>query len=162
VNQWPHQNECDKFYGDPRGKDGQPSLKWEALNLVRLTPPFQMTYAGKPIKTIRIHKKCHDSLARILAAIASAADHMPNVLSQWGVNIFGGSYNYRLMRGGSRLSMHSYGCAIDLDPERNAMGDRTPHFATCKEVLRAFEAEGWVWLGATSVHDAMHFQAARL
>jgi hypothetical protein len=160
---WPTQAEADHFYGNPRGADpAHPSAAWESKNLVRIEPPFQMTYAGRPIKTIKIHRLCADSLARVLSDIAHAASHMPNVLSQWGVTIFGGTYNYRLMRGGNRLSMHSYGCAIDLDPERNSMGDRTPHFASCPEVLEAFRKEGWVWLGPTSAHDGMHFQAARL
>ncbi len=157
---WPRLSELDAFYGNPRGKNGNPSLKWESANLVRLTPPWQMTYAGKPIQSIRVHRKCHDSLARVFGAIAEAADHMPQVLARWGVTVFGGTYNYRLIRGSaSRLSNHAYGAAIDLDPERNAMGDRTPHFATCKEVLAAFEAEGWAWLGKTSVHDGMHWEA---
>jgi hypothetical protein len=123
-----------------------------------------MTYAGKPIKTFRIHKKCHDSLARIFATIAQKADHMSNVLDRWGVTVFGGSYNYRLIRGSaSHLSMHSYGCALDLDPERNAMGDKTPNFALAKEVLDAFAYEGWVWGGTwTGRPDAMHWQAARV
>lgn len=161
---WPTQSGCDAFYGDPRGKDGHASAAWEAKNLVRIIPPWQMTYMGKPMtKGFRIHRLCHDSLSRVFSQIADAANHMPNVLKQWGVDVFGGSYNYRLMRGSSsRISMHSYGCAIDLDPERNVMGTRAPdHFATIKPVLAAFQAEGWDWLGDNSVSDGMHWQAAR-
>ena len=164
MNQWPLQSECNKFYGDPRGPGGHASPKWEANNLVKFIPPWQMYYAGKPLQYFRIHKKCHDSLARIFGTIAAKADHMPQVLNRWGVTVFGGSYNYRLIRGSSsRLSMHAYGCSIDLDPERNAMGDKTPNFALCKEVLDAFAYEGWVWGGHwTGRPDAMHWQAARV
>ena len=161
MNVWPKQSECDAFYGNPRGKHG-PSVAWESANLVRLTPPWQMTYAGKPIKSIRVHRKCVDSLARVFASIAKAASFKQDVLDRWGVSEFGGTYNYRLIRGSTRLSMHAYGCAIDLDPTGNALGDKTPEFKDREAVRSAFAAEGWVWGGNWSRPDGMHWQAARI
>jgi hypothetical protein len=123
-----------------------------------------MTFAGKPIKTIQIHKKCADSLSRILAAIWEASGHDQKRVNEWGASIFGGSYVYRLMRGGSSLSTHAHGCAIDLDPARNGFHDTTPHFATAHEIVKAFENEGWSWGGRWQGRacDGMHFQAARV
>lgn len=159
---WPKQSQCDAYYGNPRGpRDASKvSQTWEAANLTTIKPPFRMTYDGKPISTIRIHKRCADSLLRVLNAIWIAAGRDQSVVDAWGVSIYGGAFNYRLMRGAGALSMHSYGCAIDLDPARNGFGDKTPHFATVPEVLKAFADEGWTWGGKWSKPDGMHWQAA--
>ncbi len=165
MTEWPLQSECDRFYGDPRAPGGDaPAVAWEMANLVRVRPPFRMTYAGTPISGIRIHKKCAESLSRILAKIWTAAARDQAVLDRWGASTYAGAYNFRLMRGGDRLSMHSWGCAIDLDPVRNGMGDTTPNFAKVPQVVKAFEDEGWVWGGRWTGKscDGMHFQAARL
>ena len=163
VNPWPLVKDRDAFYGNPRGRNGQPSLKWESQNLVRLTPPFQMYYDHKPIKSIRIHRKIFDALGRIFATCWEKSGRQQKVIDEWGLSVFGGSYNYRLIRGSaSNLSNHSYGAAIDLDPERNAMHDKTPHFALCKEVLDAFEYEYAYW--GNNFHgrpDAMHWEFVR-
>jgi hypothetical protein len=84
------------------------------------------------------------------------------------VSIFGGVVQYRLMRGGDQLSIHSYGAAIDLDPGRNALHNQTPRFAKFEEVLKAFADEGWTWGGDWNGNgssaderrpDGMHWQA---
>ncbi len=153
---WPTQAEADGFYGNPRGTNGNASAVWEANNLVSITPPFQMHYAQRPIQHFKIHRKCADSLSHVLASIWNAAGCDQSKVDRWGVSTFGGSYNFRLMRNSTALSMHSYACAIDLAPQRFPMGRATPGFTP--EVLAAFAAEGWVNLP----HDRMHFQAARV
>jgi hypothetical protein len=125
-------------------------------NLTPITPPFAMTYAGQPLSHFLIHRQCVASLTRILEAIWDAAQHDQKCVDDWGVSIFGGSFNFRLKRGSNTLSMHAYGCAIDLAPERFPMGRTRPTF--CGEVLKAFAEEGWINLP----RDRMHFQAARL
>jgi D-alanyl-D-alanine carboxypeptidase len=156
MQSWPTQAEADGFYGNPRGRNGKASKNWEATNLVAITPPFQLHFAGSIIRQFKIHRKCAASLGRVFDAIWQAAGHDQKKIEQWGVSTFGGSYNFRLMRGSNRLSMHSYGCAIDLAPDRFPMGRKLPCFAP--EVLAAFDAEGWVNLP----RDRMHFQAARV
>jgi len=168
MSNWPTQAAVlsnKSVYGDPRGRDRtKMSPAWEAANIVYITPPFRMTYAGQPVKRIRVHKHCAASLSRVfdnlLAAARKADPKAPQkVLDHWGVSIFGGVVMYRLMRGGASLSIHSYGAAIDLDPARNSLGDSTPRFAQFPEVLAAFAAEGWQWGGRWSRPDGMHFQA---
>lgn len=176
---WPTQQEVlsnKSVYGDPRGPDRtRMSLKWERENITTITPPFRMTYAGKPIKRIRVHKYCAESLLRVLRdLLASAAKINPKnpqaVLDEAGVSIFGGVVQYRLMRGSNALSIHSYGAAIDLDPARNSLYDRTPNFANYPWVLEAFRKEGWRWGGDWNGNgssaderraDGMHWQATR-
>lgn len=168
MTTWPSQADVlsnRSPYGDPRGKDRtRMSPAWEAANITTITPPFRMTYAGTPIKRIRVHRHCAASLGRVLQNLLVAAKaHEPGnpqkLLDHWGVSIFGGVVMYRLMRGGSRLSIHSYGAAIDLDPANNSLGDSTPRFANFPEVLKAFAAEGWIWGGTWSRADGMHWQA---
>ena len=176
---WPTQAEIlsnKSVYGNPRGKD--PALmspSWEAENIVRITPPFAMRYAGAPVKSIRVHRHCANSLLRVfnnlLAAAKAENPKSPQaVLDHWGVSVFGGVVQYRLMRGLNTLSLHGYGAAIDLDPARNGLADRTPRFAEFPPVLKAFADEGWRWggdwngNGLTSDErrcDGMHWQASR-
>ena len=156
MTDWPLQAEADGFYGNPRGRNGKASPTWESGNLVAITPPFAMHFAGKPVTRIAAHRKCAESLTRVFNAIWNAAGKDQATLDTWGVSTFGGSYNFRLKRNSTTLSMHAYGCAIDLAPERFPMGRSEPCF--CSPVLQAFADEGWVNLA----HDRMHFQAARL
>lgn len=163
---WPKQSECDAFYGNPRNRadPAKPSDAWEAANLVYVKAPFDMRYEGTLLKKgVRIHKNCADSLKRVFDAIWKAAGQSQAKIDAWGVSIYGGGYTYKLMKSGKALSMHSWGCAIDLDPERNGYKDTTPNFANIPEVVAAFDAEGWEWGGRwKDPCDGMHFQAARV
>jgi hypothetical protein len=160
---WPTQAECDAFYGNPRGPNGKPSAAWVKANLTTIPAPYRMTFDGRPVTRIQIHRKCADSLSRVLAGIWTASGHNQARIEEWGADKFGGTFNYRLMRGLDRLSMHSYGCAIDIDPARNGLGNPRGHLLDCPLVVAAFLAEGWVWGGHWQTRpDAMHFQAARI
>lgn len=154
---WPSQSNVSSFYGKPDG-----TATWEAANLVSIIPPFRVTYDGKPVRSIRIHRKCAASLRRVYASIWEAYDHDQTALDETGFTKFGGSYNFRKKRGGNSLSMHSYGCAVDHDPAANAMGNPSPSFATHPLILAAFAREGWEWGGdwTGKSRDGMHWQAA--
>lgn len=156
MPQWPRQSQASSFYGNPRGVGGRASPTWEAKNLTTIKPPFRMTYAAHPIGSITIHRACAESLTRVLTDIWKRAGENQATVDEWGASIFGGTYNFRLKRGSSTLSMHAFGCAIDLAPERFPMGRTKPTF--CADVLEAFAAEGWVNLPK----DRMHFQAAAI
>jgi hypothetical protein len=153
---WPLQKDCDTFYGNPRGAAGKPSAAWESANLVLVKCPWVLRYDGTPVKGLRVHKKCAESLKRVLAAIWDRLGHSQAEIDRIGMSIYGGGYNFRKMRGGSALSMHSWGCALDFDPARNGMGDTTPNMDL--RVVEEFEREGWEWGGHWK--DGMHFQAA--
>lgn len=167
---WPKQSECREFYGNPVNKRDPSKVapQWEAQNLVVVASPWRMVTSWRdekgvrrPVKGVRVHRKCAESLARVFAAIWQASGQDQAKIEQWGCHLLGGGFTYRAKRGGSSLSMHAYGCAIDLDPDRNGMGDTTPNFANIREVLNAFASEGWEWGGDWSSPDGMHWQAAR-
>lgn len=159
MTTWPLQKDCAAYYGDPRGKDGGASAAWERSNLVTVKCPWVLRYDGKPVSGIRIHRKCADSLARVLDDIWQRCGRSQAEIDRIGMSTYGGSYNFRNKRGASSLSMHAYGCAVDFDPARNALGNHKP--AMDRRVIEAFEREGWEWGGHWSRPDGMHFQAAR-
>lgn len=147
MSAWPLQKDCDAFYGNPRGVNGNANVSWERDHLTSITPPFKITYAGNPVHSIRIHRRCAMSLLRVLGAIWDAYGHDQKKLDEAGISIFGGSYNFRLKRGQNTLSMHAYGCAVDFDPARNGFHNRHPHFTADCPIVKAFKAEGWTWGG---------------
>jgi len=163
--QWPHQSQVRSFYGDPDpDRDGFPNRTWEDQNLVLLTPPYRMVLAWDTsvrLRRIRVHRKCEDSLLRILTNIAGHFGSEQAIEAN-GMHLFGGCYNFRTMRGGTSLSMHSYACAIDLDPERNPLGKahNEKQGMMPMAVVKIFEAEGWTWGGKWKRADCQHFQAA--
>lgn len=163
MNAWPKQSEMTAFYGNPdANKDGKPDPAWEAANIVFIAPPYQLFYDGKPVTRIRCHRLVADSLSRILTRIGKeiGADD----IKRYGLDQFGGVYEFRVKRSGTTLSTHALAAAIDLAPALNPFkvkyGSR-PNMMP-QAVVKIFEAEGWVWGGLWSNGDGMHFQAARI
>jgi len=83
-------------------------------------------------------------------------------LEELGINIFGGCYNYRKMRGGDKLSMHSWGLAIDLNPVENGLRTKWKYAQFSqpeyKPMIDIFYANGFINLGLEHNFDAMHFE----
>lgn len=152
VNPWPTQDEVSliRFYG----KHGDES------NLVSFEFPFPMFYDGKRVLKSRCHKKVKDSLLRILGEIGNRWGNNRGILEE--AEDYGGIYNYRKMRNGSRISTHAWGIAIDLDADDNGNLVPWPVVADMPlEIMEAFAREGWLSAGAFWGRDAMHFQATR-
>lgn len=152
---WPRQADVPAFFGAV----GQ--------NQTSIEIPFDMWLAwdkGTRIKKITVHKRVAESAERAFQKIASSysAAERKNI----GIDLFGGSLNVRKMRGGSSYSMHSWGIAIDFDPERNQLkwGRDKARLAKPDAVSFwvAWESEGWLSLGRAKNYDWMHIQAARL
>ncbi|WP_342358522.1 M15 family metallopeptidase [Terrarubrum flagellatum] len=164
---WPSQSPSamNEFYGDPdSGRDGRADPAWMSANLVRVKPPYRMRWSwGGEVATLTVHKKCAESLLRVLDGVAKHYGSQ-DAIEQARMHLCGGAFNFRLKRGGSTLSIHSWGAAIDLDPERNAFGRRyrTSLGMMPQPVVELFAAEGWEWGGLWSKPDAMHFQAAKV
>ncbi|ORE90623.1 hypothetical protein ATO13_21926 [Stappia sp. 22II-S9-Z10] len=155
---WPRQNAVTAFYGQAGG----PQCTAGKVNV-----PFRLKIAWnktQQVSRFSCHEKVAQPMERVFQRIADAYSQAD--ISRHGFDLFGGCYNYRKMRGGSSLSMHSWGIAIDLDPERNQLkwGKDRAYFARpeCAEFLRCWKSESFVSLGAARDYDWMHFQAARL
>jgi D-alanyl-D-alanine carboxypeptidase len=165
---WPLEADMVSFYGDPDpDRDGRPNAGWESANLVFVTAPWAMRIAldagVHPVTRLRVHRLVAPSLARVFAAIKEVFPSQA-LINGAGLDWFGGAYVFRNKRGLTTRSTHAYGCAIDLAPARNPLGQRWRPDGRMMDsrVVSAFKAEGWVWGGDfKSRPDCMHFQAAR-
>jgi hypothetical protein len=129
-------------------------------NLVSIEFPYPMFYDGKRVTKTRVHKKCAESLLRILNNIKNLLPTNPDIADE--AQDYGGIYNFRLKRGGTSYSLHAYGAAIDLDADDNTFRDSWPMKADMPlEIMEEFAKEGWISAGAFWGYDAMHFEATQ-
>jgi D-alanyl-D-alanine carboxypeptidase-like protein len=161
---WPLQAQCDTFYGNPRGTGGSYSPQWAAANLVHVACPWVLMMGNQHVPFITIHRNCSDSLTRVLGNIWDAVGKDQGAVESLHYNRYSGSFNFRPMRGGIALSMHSYGVAIDWDAEENPQHSTKHLFREDSLLVVKFKEEGWIWGGdwSGSSIDAMHVQAARV
>lgn len=152
---WPRQADVSAFYGAV------------GTSQTSIAIPFDMWLAWDKsvrVRKMTLHTKVAASAERVLQAVAGlySAQERKTI----GLDLFGGSLNVRKMRGGSAWSMHSWGIAIDFDPERNQLkwGRDKARLAQSDAVpfWLEWEKEGWVSLGRARDFDHMHVQAARL
>jgi hypothetical protein len=149
---WPKSDDASmtKFYGTGGNES----------NLVSFSFPFPMYYDGTVVSKGRCHKLVKDSLLRVLADIKSRHGDDPEIMK--ACQSYGGIYNFRNMRGGSRLSKHSWGVAIDLDPGNNGNKTSWPQRSSMPfEIIEAFAREGWVSAAGFWGRDGMHFEACQ-
>lgn len=156
--QWPVQADRERFYGPA----GAPRCTAGVVPL-----PFPFVIAWAPDQTIRSFR-CHERVAGAFTGIFdSAARHYGEAeFRRLRLDHYGGCYNYRRMRGGSALSDHAWGIAVDLDPDRNQLrwgADRAafarPEYVPFLNIALAHGATpaGYDW-GA----DWMHLAFSRL
>lgn len=116
------------------------------------------------VHTFQCHEKVRDSLQRVLSSVVE--HYGIQEIQRLRLDLWGGCLNVRTMRGGTRYSLHSWGIAVDYDPERNRLkwGRDRAAFAQPEydPWWRLWEEEGWVSLGRHRNFDWMHIQAARL
>ena len=134
--------------------DGTLSPDWEENNIGLIQLPFPMVLAWDHAVSVT-HMRCHKLMMPVFSDVL-------NQILQQGldslVSFFGGCYMYRPERASHRLSVHSWGIAIDLDPETNKMGtagDIDPR------VVSIFKSAGFTWGGDflnEARKDPMHFQ----
>ena len=76
------------------------------------------------------------------------------------IHSFGGCFQFRQRRNRAELSAHSWGIAIDLNPESNRQGTRGD---MDESIVNIFKGAGFIWGGewAGKRCDPMHFQFCR-
>ena len=135
------------------GTDGQLETRWQLEFLATVSLPFPLKLSWDPSRTIT-QMTCHRRMTRVFASVFAS-------IQEGGLNTriksFGGCFAFRPQGTGSKLSTHSWGIAIDLNPETNlqaAVGDMD---AGLIEIFRQAGFEwGGDWQGKT--RDPMHFQ----
>lgn len=141
-------------------KYGQPG---DPYNLTVIQLPYRMRIAWD-LKTTVTRMQCHKLIAEpilnVFKELLSAYGY--EELKRLGIDIFGGCYNFRKMRGGNRWSTHSWAIAIDLDPTRNGLKTKKPKAQFSKpeyqKMIDIFYANGFIGLGPEQDRDWMHFQ----
>lgn len=138
-----------KFIGD----DGNIEPQWEASRIVRQVLPFAIPLSWDTSKSAT-GIRCHQLLAPLFA---EAFRQIVDRGLQSAVKTYGGCYQFRAKRNGTKPSTHSWGIAIDLNPNTNAMGTAGDMDL---RLVQIFEALGFVWGGrwAGRGKDPMHFQ----
>uniref|UniRef100_UPI001C943360 peptidoglycan-binding protein n=1 Tax=Puniceibacterium confluentis TaxID=1958944 RepID=UPI001C943360 len=152
---WPRQSDVPEHFGAV------------GENQTTIEVPFDMVLAwdtSHPLRRMTLHRQVAGSALAVLNRVAEI--YSEREIRDLGLHLFGGSLNVRRMRGGSSYSMHSWGIAIDFDPQRNQLSWNRPRARLSQEDAEPFwtawENEGWVSLGRSRNFDWMHVQAARL
>ena len=160
-------NEIRQLFGNPANADGSLNHAWEDANIIKVPPPpgWKLFYQDAPnslvsIGGIRLHRLLADSFLIVLQQIWEHAKQQLTVpatddairawLHQNRLDQTGGGYNFRKSSGNAtKLSLHSYGIAIDWDPVHN------PHKKPLSKTLPDWWYNIWIQHGWT---DGRHFK----
>jgi len=128
--------------------------------LKTITLPYPFIYDGQKVTKMRCNIKVADKFLAVFNEILAV--YGIEKIQELGINKYGGCFNFRLMRGGTKLSRHSWGVAIDLDPQRNQLKEtsKTARFARpeYKAMIDIFYKHGFISLGREKNMDWMHFE----
>jgi peptidoglycan hydrolase-like protein with peptidoglycan-binding domain len=154
-NNWPRHSQIEGFYGAP------------GSNHVVVQLPYPMKLAwdlNTSITRLTINRKCSESFLRVMTNVLDI--YGIKRIQDLGLDLFGGCYNNRNMRGGGRKSTHAYAAALDFDPLNNPLrgGAEKATFSHSNYDAwwKCWEDEGWVSLGRERNFDWMHVQAVKL
>ena len=142
-------------------KYGQPNES--GTYLVNIDLPYPMRIAWD-LDTTVMKIRCHNLIAERLKAVFVdlLAEYGYQEIKALGIDLFGGCFAFRKMRGGNDWSKHSWGTAIDLDPARNQLKEtsKTARFARpeYKPMIDIFYKHGFISLGREKNYDWMHFE----
>mgnify|MGYP000232690744 CR=1 FL=1 len=158
ATDWPVNSERDinAFYGPAGGP------KCTAGKVIL---PFSFRIAWDLEKSVS-RFSCHIKVVGPMTAIFfdAAAHYGEAEFRRLGLDLFGGCFNNRAIRGGTRKSTHARGIAVDLDPANNRLrwGRDRASFARPEYVpfWNIVEGYGATSLGRAANFDWMHFQFA--
>ena len=142
-------------------KYGKPNQQGSYLTTIKLPYPMRLAWdKNTKVTTMRCHKLVANDFINVFEEILEHYGYEKIV--ELGIDLFGGCFNFRQMRGGSDYSRHSWGIAIDLDPERNQLKEskKTARFARIeyKPMIDIFYKYGFIGLGVEKDYDWMHWE----
>lgn len=148
-------NQIIAKYGKP-DDDGS-----DYLVTIQLPYPMKLAWDTKTSVTkMRVHKLVADKFVAVFNDLL--AHYGLSEIQKLGIDLFGGCFSFRKMRGGSDYSRHSWAIAIDLDPARNSLKatSKTAQFAkpAYKAMIDIFYKHGFISLGREKNYDWMHFE----
>ena len=126
------------------------------------TIPWLPHSAHSSVRITRIN-----GVDRQLAAISAELDQLPAEEKKYVLKS-GGTFNWRPVAGSDQLSAHSFGIAIDIDPDfsdywRWKSGGNSEkaipyHNRIPRRIVEIFERHGFIWGGKWYHYDTMHFE----
>jgi hypothetical protein len=127
--------------------------QWQAEQLRTVSLPFPLALSwdrSRQVEHITCHKLLQEPFESVFKGLLKSG-------LQSKVTSFSGCFCFRPQRTGTKLSTHSWGIAIDLNPESNEQGtsgNMDP------EVVSVFREAEFTWGGAwlDRERDPMHFQ----
>ncbi len=160
------------------GKDIPKDIK-DSLTLV--TVPYVSFDAEILEGQLVVHAELTEDVQRIFAVLCGMRfpieRMLPIVAYEWDDNASmeannSSAFNYRFIAGTDRLSNHSFGRALDINPMQNpytqydgtvvpsgARYDPAQPGTVTQEVAAVFKSRGWVWGGDWDGHtDWQHFE----
>jgi hypothetical protein len=142
-------------------KYGTPNVEGTYLTTVVLPFPLRIAWDVNTTTTkLRCHKLVADKFLAVFKELLEVYG-LPKI-QELGIDLYGGCFNFRKMRGGSEWSKHAFGIAIDLDPARNTLKEtsKTARFARAeyKDMIDIFYKHGFISLGREKNYDFMHFE----
>ena len=140
---------------------GKPNQQGSYLTTIKLPYPMRLAWDKKTtVTSMRCHKLVADEFIKVFNEILAVYGLAK--IQELGIDLFGGCFNFRAMRDGNDWSKHSWGIAIDLDPERNQLRETsvTARFARAeyKPMIDIFYKHGFISLGREKNYDWMHFE----
>ena len=131
-------------------------------NQTSLILPFPMVLAwdiGRKITKVTLHTKVKQAFENFFVALKE--HYGLQTIQDLRLDRFGGILNVRKMRGGSSWSHHSWGCVMDIDPDRNRLRWGRDKAYLAREEYKPFwkiaESQGMRGLGPAKNYDWMHF-----
>jgi hypothetical protein len=102
-------NEIVKKYGKPN-ETGE-----GYLTTILLPYPMKLAWdLDTKVSKMRCHKLAAEPFLNVFNDLL--AQYGIKEIERLGIDLFGGCFNYRKMRGGTSWSKHAWGIAVDIDP----------------------------------------------
>ena len=117
----------------------------------------------------RVRKiRCHNDMGpKLIKALSEILDtYGLEKIQELEIDVYSGCFNDRKIRGSeTRLSMHAFGAAIDLNPAKNGMRTKTEDAQFSKPEYKKFvdimERNGLYSFGRVHGNDWMHFSICK-
>lgn len=116
-------------------------------------------------QTVKFHPRAAAALAKVSTKLKQLVAATPS-LGAYVTGDLGGTFAWRPIANTTRMSVHSYGAAIDIvvarsnywEWEKTPGGQLTWKNQIPQAIVDAFEAEGFAWGGRWYHYDTMHFE----
>lgn len=124
--------------------------RWKATYIKAFTLPFALPFGTTKVTRMQCHVLMEPIFSKVFLDI-EASGLVDSIKS------YGGCYNYRRKRKSNGFSTHSWGIAVDLNAETNAMGTKGD---ISPKLVQIFQDNGFKWGGDWTGKgcDPMHFQ----